>query len=239
MGAERLMEPGAYCRDVEAHLCRRNAGHLIRIVGPAFELVRGWEVEEIPLSVVFRAIDRTVERREAAGKRWRPVRIEFCEADVLAGFDQWRRAVGVSAAGREGGQPARRTPRRKSLAAHLDHAVLALTVAQGSSRHPPALGALAGQAAGELDALRAAAKTARGGARRRLLARLAEIEGALMTVARDTADAALLEAVRQEAERDLAPYRRRMPPGALRQALQAGADRLLRERLDLPRIVFE
>ena len=229
------MEPGAYCRDVEAYLCRRNAGHLIRIVGPAFELVRGWEEEEIPLSVVLRAIDRTVERREAAGKRWRPVRIEFCEADVLAGFDEWRRAVGVSAAGREGGQPAR----RKSLAAHLDHAVLALTVAQGNSRHPPALGALAGQVAGELDALRAAAKTARGGARRRLLARLAEIEGALMMVARDTADAALLEAIRQEAERDLAPYRRRMPPGALRQALQAGADRLLRERLDLPRIAFE
>ena len=229
------MEPGAYCRDVEAYLCRRNAGHLIRIVGPAFELVRGWEEEEIPLSVVLRAIDRTVERREAAGKRWRPVRIEFCEADVLAGFDEWRRAVGVSAPGREGGRP----PRRKSLAAHLDHAVLALTVVQGSSRHPPALGALAGQVVGELDALRAAAKTARGGARQRLLARLAEIEGALMTVARDTADAALLETIRQEAERDLAPYRRRMPPGALRQALQAGADRLLRERLDLPRLAFE
>lgn len=233
------MEPGAYCRDVEAYLCRRNAGHLIRIVGPAFELVRGWEVEEIPLSVVFRAIDRTVGRREAAGKRWRPVRIEFCAADVLAGFDEWRRAVGVSAAGREGRQPARRTPRRKSLAAHLDHAVLALTVVRGSSRYPPELGAAAGRLAVELDALRAAAKTARGSARQRLLARLAEIEGALMTVARDTADAALLETIRQEAERDLAPYRRRMPPGALRQALLAGADRLLRERLDLPRIAFE
>lgn len=233
------MEPGAYCRDVEAYLCRRNAGHLIRIVGPAFELVRGWEAEEIPLSVVLRAIDRTVGRREAAGKRWRPVRIEFCEADVLAGFDEWRRAVGVSAAGRAGGQPARRAPRRQSLAAHLDHVVLALTAVRGGSQCPPALGALAGQVAGELDALRAAAKTARGAARRRLLARLAEFEGALMTAARDTADAALLETIRQEAERDLAPYRQRMPPDAFRQALQAGADRLLRERLDLPRIVFE
>ena len=32
----------AYCREVEAYLCRRNGGHLIRLVGPSFELVRDW-----------------------------------------------------------------------------------------------------------------------------------------------------------------------------------------------------
>ena len=31
-----------YCRQVEAYLCRKNDGHLIRIVGPAFEQVCGW-----------------------------------------------------------------------------------------------------------------------------------------------------------------------------------------------------
>ena len=30
---------GAYCRAIEAHLCRVNGGHLIRVVGVAFDLV--------------------------------------------------------------------------------------------------------------------------------------------------------------------------------------------------------
>lgn len=231
------MEPGAYCRRVEAYLCRRNAGHLIRIVGPAFDLVRGWEARQIPPSVVFRAIDRTVERREATGARRRPVRIEFCEADVEALFDDWRRAVGVGGGDGAAAEPPGRP--RRTLVAHLEHAILALTAVRGSERHAPALGELAGQVVGELDGLRAAAKTARGHARRRLLNRLADIEGALMTVARDTADASLRETIRRETESDLAPFRARMPAGAFRQSLQAGTDRLLRERLALPRIAFE
>ena len=231
------MEPGAYCRRVEAYLCRRNAGHLIRIVGPAFDLVRGWETRQIPLSVVFRAIDRTVERRAATGARRRPVRIEFCEADVDELFDDWRRAVGVGggdhAAAGSAGRP------RRTLVTHVERAILELTVVRGSERHAPALGELAGQVVGELDGLRGAAKTARGDARRRLLARLADLDQALMTVARDTADASLRETIRRETEGDLAPYRARMPADTFRKSLQAGTDRLLRERLELPRIAFE
>ena len=231
------MEPGAYCRDVESYLCRRNAGHLVRIVGPAFDVVRGWDARQIPLSVVFRAIDRTVERREATGARRRPVRIEFCEADVQALFDDWRRAVGVGGGDRGAAEPAGRL--RRTLVTHLDHAILALTAVRGSERHSPALGELAGQVVGELDGLRAAARTARGETRQRLLARLADIERALMTVARDTADASLRETILRETERDLAPFRGRMPEAAFRKSLQAGTDRLLRERLELPRIAFE
>src|SRR6187549_31862 len=89
---------GAFCRAVEAHLCRVNGGHLVRIVGPAFELVAGWAKEGLPLRVVLHGVDRTVARLTAKGPRRRPVRIEFCEADVRDATDQWRRAVGVHAA---------------------------------------------------------------------------------------------------------------------------------------------
>lgn len=228
---------GDYCRGVESYLCRRNGGHLIRIVGPAFELVRGWEARRVPLRVVFRAIDRTVARREAAGNR-RPARIEFCAADVDEAFDEWRRAVGVAGDVSAASDP--RRPRRRSLVSHLDHVVLALPRARtGDVRRPPALDALATRTVAELEALRPAAKTARGAARRRLLARLDELDRALTTAARESADPALRETVRREAARDLAPFRGRMPPDAFRQSLEAGADRLLRERLDLPRIAFE
>src|SRR5882672_12638611 len=72
-----------YCREIEAYLCRKNEGHLVRIVGPSFELVCGWAQRGVPLKVAFRGIDRYVERYYAKGPRRRPVRIDFCEADVL------------------------------------------------------------------------------------------------------------------------------------------------------------
>jgi len=87
----------AYCREVEAYLCRRNQGHLIRVVGPAFDMVKHWAEIGVPLTVAKEGIDRTVERAERRPGRRRPVRIEFCEADVLDGYDRWRRAVGHGA----------------------------------------------------------------------------------------------------------------------------------------------
>src|SRR4051794_28620234 len=84
---------------MEAYLCRKNDGHLIRIVGPAFEQVCGWAQRGVPLNVAYRGVDRYVERYYAKGPKRRPVRIEFCEADVLDVFDEWRRAVGVTAWG--------------------------------------------------------------------------------------------------------------------------------------------
>ena len=45
------MTTGEYCRAVEAHLCRSNGGHLVRIAGPSFDRVCGWEARGIPLRV--------------------------------------------------------------------------------------------------------------------------------------------------------------------------------------------
>src|SRR5690606_28656812 len=115
---------GAYCRQVERYLCQRNGGHLIRLVGPAFQLVARWAEAGVPLRIVQHGIDRTVARREARGPQRRPVRIEFCEADVLDAYDQWRRAVGPAAVARTQTDPdavAAATPARRgpSLTSHL------------------------------------------------------------------------------------------------------------------------
>jgi hypothetical protein len=90
------LEMGAYCRAIESHLCHKNDGHLIRISGPAFDLVRGWANQGVPLKVVLSGIDRTFQRYYRKGPRRRPVHIAFCEADVLDAFDEWRRAIGVA-----------------------------------------------------------------------------------------------------------------------------------------------
>lgn len=90
-------QDAAYCRAIEDHLCRRNGGHLVRIVGPSFEHVLGWAARGIPLKIAFEGIDRHVDRALARGPRRRPARAEFCEADVLDVFDEWRRALGLPA----------------------------------------------------------------------------------------------------------------------------------------------
>jgi hypothetical protein len=93
------MSPGEFCREIETYLCRKNDGHLIRIVGPVFEKVCGWAAQGVPIKIAYRGIDRYIDRQQAKGPgpRRRPIRVEFCEADILDAFDEWRRAVGVTA----------------------------------------------------------------------------------------------------------------------------------------------
>ena len=133
-----MLAPDAYCREIEAHLCRKNDGHLIRIVGPAFERVTSWAAQGVPLNVAFAGIDRYFERYYRRGPRRRPVRVEFCEADVLDAFDEWRRAVGVSivAGDAQGGpmveEPVAAARSRRSLKAHIESVLARLTVLRGS-----------------------------------------------------------------------------------------------------------
>jgi len=133
-------DASSFCRSVEAYLCRKNDGHLVRIVGPAFEQVCGWAGRGIPLNVVYQGIDRYFERYYAKGPRRRPIRIEFCEADVFDVFDEWRRAVGLPASPGLPGSPGEDAEmgsgsgrRKESLASHLERVVARLTALRSSS----------------------------------------------------------------------------------------------------------
>ena len=228
------MDPGSYCRDVESHLCRRNHGHLIRIVGPAFDLVCGWGARRIPLSVVFKGIDRAVQRRDAKGTQRRPIRVEFCESDVLELFAEWRRAVGLGSD--SGGLPPPGPVRRLSLVAHVERVITGLSNWSRSAACPPELVELVSQITNRLYGLKSAAQTARGKIRKEMLDQLIEFENELMKASWETVDDTLEITLRVEAERELEPFRNRMPPAAFQQSVTAGRDRLLRERLKLPRI---
>src|SRR5690242_5647309 len=113
------MDAAEYCREIETYLCRKNEGHLVRIVGPVFEKVCGWAAQGVPLAVAFKGIDQYCERYYAKGPRRRPVRVEFCEADVLDLFDDWRRAVGVTSTEADDA-PAER--KQDSLPSHIERA---------------------------------------------------------------------------------------------------------------------
>ena len=177
-----MVDPAQFCRDIETYLCQKNDGHLVRIVGPAFEQVCGWADRGVPLKVAFRGIDRYFERYYAKGARRRPVRIEFCEADILDAFDDWRRAVGVAAVV-ESGAEAPETSRRPALASHIERAVQRLRAVEARGSISGHLQETVRAAADELEKLVDNARSARGEKRAALIERLADLDKALLDAA--------------------------------------------------------
>jgi hypothetical protein len=227
------VDPTDYCRAIETYLTRKNEGHLIRIVGPAFEQVCGWAAMGVPLKVAFRGIDQYCDRYYARGPRRRPVRIEFCEGDILDLFDNWRRAVGVAAAA--GVDPAgEAAPRKPALAAHIERVIARLATVRAAGNRSPGFDGAVDSSVRELERLAGDARRARGEQRTRIIERLADLDRALMDAAAREVDAPTSAALRLEAEAELAPFGSRMAPDARAQATTAAFERLLRESLGLP-----
>jgi hypothetical protein len=223
-----------YCRDLEAYLCRKNDGHLIRIAGPAFERVSRWAADGIPFKVACAGIDRYFERYYRRGPRRRPVRIEFCEADVLDAFDDWRRAVGVTQA-TDASEPVRP---RVSLGAHLERTISRLTSLRASSERARAIDALLDRIVRELDTLQPQARTVRGPAREALLSALSTLDDELVGAAMNAVDPEVRTAAAEDALTQLAPFRERMAADAYERACVAARRRYVREYFNLPTLTF-
>ena len=236
MGIDALMtiEVAEYCRQVESYLCQKNAGHLIRIVGPAFEQVCGWAARGVPLKIAFQGIDHYCERYYSKGLRRRPVRIEFCEADILELFDDWRRAVGVTASG----GLAVEAPRKPSLSAHVERVIARLAVPR-SAANAAVVDPVVGQMMDELDGLLAESKHARGDKRSAIVGRLAEMDRRLLDAAVAALDDPTRASLGRDAENELTPFAGRMSAEAYRAAVDAAFRRLVRESQALPTISFD
>jgi hypothetical protein len=241
VGTEYVIAPDDYCREIEAYLCRKNDGHLIRIVGPAFEQVSAWASEGIPLKVAMHGVDRYFERYYRKGPRRRPVRIEFCEADVRDAFHDWRRAVGVAVRAEQPAALDSESPLRRSstLAAHIERTAARLTTLRGSTRAAAVLSDQIDAITRRLDAMQADAKRARGDARSSLLLELEALERKLT----DAALVALGETERTQlstdAAREIEPFRSRMERESFAKALTAAYERLVREHFGLPSVRYE
>jgi hypothetical protein len=230
-----------YCREIEAYLCRKNDGHLIRIVGPSFERVCGWAAQGVPFRIACQGIDRYFIRYYAKGSRRRPVQIDFCEADVLDAFDAWRRAVGVRLPGSEASeQETAARQRKRSLPDHLDLVCERVTARRaGMQPPPPDFDRVLDQVTAETAAFKDLSSPIRGETRARVMSRLAELDRLMLAAARAQSDPVVLQGLREEAAEQLRPFRDRMPPDTYARALEAGVDRLLRDREKLPTVTFE
>jgi hypothetical protein len=235
---DAALDVGAYCRAIEAHLCVRNGGHRIRVIGPAFDLARAWHRDGIPLKVVERGIDRRVERAEQRGVR-RPLRLEFCETDVQQAYADWRRAVGPMAGRQAGEAPPdaadHDAPRVRSLPRHLERVATRLSSAIVQLPDGP-LRRLGAETLERVDEMRAGAARLRGDAREALHATLAGLDEQWNVAVLAHADPAVIARGHADADRDLASYRGRMPADEYARAVRGLTARAVRDALGLPRL---
>jgi hypothetical protein len=228
---------GEYCRQVEAYLTKVNGGHLVRVVGPGFVLVRQWAEEGIPLSAVCRGIDQKAQRHRTGASK-RPLRIEFCEGDVRDVYETWRRAVGVAgAAGDAGAEPEADRgsgSARRSVTRDLNRAIERLVQLGGRMDLPDALRDAAQDVLDAVTVVRDQVKGVRGDARAALLAPLPDWDQRLVTAARAAAGQALLDTFVRDASSDLQSYRGRLTDEAWRSAIDVTVERAVRAHFQLP-----
>jgi hypothetical protein len=234
-----------YCRAVERYLCQKNDGHLIRVVGPSFDVVSSWSDRGVPLKVAFRGIDRYFERYYAKGTRRRPVRIDFCEAEVLDAYDEWKRSVGLvveqpAVGSRQSAVSSQQSAvgSRQSLPEHLERVLLRLTSARAGGGVDASFDALIDHVARELDSVRASARNVRGDARRAVIDRLAGLDRELLGAAREMLDGTARESIAREADEELVAYRSSMSGEVYARTREAAIDALVRDRFRLPTIAF-
>lgn len=240
MAAEQLAgDVAEYCRKLESYLCQKNEGHLVRIVGPAFEQVCSWAERGVPLRIAFRGIDRYCERHYAKPGRRRPVRIEFCEADILDAFDEWRRAVGVGIGPGATDGDAGSSGRKPSLASHIERVMARLRTLIMKGAGPPAFLSLLDSTMREIESFSDDARGARGDSRARIIDRMASLDRQLMAQAADGLDHVRVEELRREAEAELATFAARLTSEARQNATAAAFERLVREACGLPTLSYE
>jgi hypothetical protein len=230
-----------YCREIESYLCRKNDGHLVRIVGPSFERVCGWAAQGIPFKIACQGIEAYFVRYYAKGVRRRPVQIDFCENDILDAFDAWRRAVGVRLPGAEPAEAeAQKKRRKRSLPEHLDRVCERVTARRAGMTPPvPDFDAALEIVTKEAAAFRDMAGPIRGETRERVAARLVELDRMMLDAAREQMDRAAIQSMREEAAEELSPFRDRMPEETYQRAIESAVDRLVRTREQLPTVAFE
>jgi len=113
-----------------------------------------------------------------------------------------------------------------------------LTSARANGALGEAFDGIIDRVSSELDAARSQTHGLRGEARRTLIDRLSVLDADLLEQARRQLDDSDRAALAREADEDLRVFRSGMTATAFAHAHEAAVDRLVRERFNLPTIVF-
>lgn len=209
----------AYFQAVEEFFVSRRGEPLI-LSSADWNLVRRWRTAGIPLRVVLRGIADALDAHAVSWSRGRRVgSLAYCAPEVAAAHERWERALAL------GGPEAPSTPDLLLALAR------ALETARRSSRLGPHSEAIARGLARELEE-RATSPCSP----RELEGWLVEREGEFFEALRSEVGGEWLAAEEAAIDRDLAPYRGRMPARVVEQIRRESLRRRLLESRGLPRL---
>jgi len=218
-----------YFTEIEERFQRRRGTALL--LSPLdWALMETWKEAGIPLEAALRGIDAAFDRYDARPSKTRKVNsLAYCAQEVLAAAeDMQEAAVGKQREPKEapglGGD---------EVAAYLERCAVALHEA----RAPQPAKALVGSTT---SALRELADSLRGVAKQPPLEeierRLTVMEEKLFAVLLGATPDEVLVGFRREADRELAPYRRKMSAAQLEQLQRQYTHKRLLEHYSLPRL---
>ena len=217
-----------YFTEIEEHFQRRR-GTILLLSTLDWALIETWKDAGIPLEAVLRGIDAAFERWDRRPSKTRKVNsLAYCAQEVLAAAEEMKEAeVGTARAEKPdaGFAP-------EEIAAYLEHN--ASTIESSRAGLPEISQPLAAETAQSLRGLSGEIKPRTG--LEDLERRLTVLEDKLFaSLLAATPDEQLL-AVRAEADRELAPYRRNMSAPQIEQLQKQYVHKRLLQRHGLPRL---
>jgi hypothetical protein len=224
-----------YFTEIEEHFQRRRGGALF-LSTLDWALIETWKDAGIPLEAALRGIDAAFDRYEQRPSKTRKVNsLAYCSQEVLAAAEEMKEAaVGVhtEAEGRKpsGFEGAEIAAFLRRNAAQLE----ATQLPRGGGISPESL---AKETAATLRDLAASLETASAPPRLEdLERRLTVLEEKLFAVLLAATPDDQIVAVRAEADRELAPYRRKMSAPQIEQLQKQFTHKRLLEKHGLPRL---
>jgi hypothetical protein len=220
-----------YFTEIEEHFQQRRGGILL-LSTLDWALIETWKDAGIPLEAALRGVDAAFDKYDARPAKTRKVNsLAYCAQEVLAAAEDMKEAaVGTARepAGNRGFDGA-------EIAAYLRKCALELEAASLPSLPGVSPGEIARETASTLKDMAAEMETK--------LPRLEDLERKL-TILEEKLFAILLAAisddevvaVRAQADRELAPYRSKMPAAQIEQLQKQYAHKRLLEKCGLPRL---
>jgi len=214
-----------YFTEIEEHFQRRRGSGLL-LSTLDWALIETWKDSGIALEAVLRGIDSTFDRYDARPSKTRKVNgLAFCSQEVLAAAEEMKEAA-VGASSNSNRQTGLEADRITEFLGKNSAAI-------GAAQLPPTAQPAADEAASTLRELVGVADRMPLEDLERRLTVLEEKLFAALLAATSNDD---LLAVRTEADRDMAPYRRQMSAAQIEQLQRQYVRKRLLERYGVPRL---
>jgi len=218
-----------YYTEIEQHFCRRR-GTLITVSTLDWALMTTWKDAGIPLEAVLRGIDDAFDKYERRPSKTQKINgLAWCAQAVLTAAEEMKEAA-------VGAQPAKAGSPPGLQQEEIAHFFIANAQKLRQVKAGPAVTLVAEECAATLTDLASTLATATNLRLEDLERRLTVMEEKLLAALTMTASENELFTMRTEADREIAPYRSKMPGAQIEQLQKQFIHKRLFEKAKIPRL---